>query len=746
MRWGRCQRAARQQERNGEGHLSWQSLTAPLPAASYLLSLVKQSVMQRLTRAQAASRAACASCHQRKVKCDAHDVGLPCSNCKAALKDDCRIHQKRKRASKSTRVASPEFSQQRVENTPRILRPGSSASADLLSSPLTTHVEEHTLTPASAGVTGLDVRAAEDGEYLCKRHLVEFIDQPELVDRPIDSTARMTYIGTDVSNINYLVRQQYGAQVNTSEVCHYPTNRIARRLSSHGPADRLPLDALQLPSRAVVDELLDAFFCHINPGFPVVDETIFLQQYRGRDPSNPPSLVLLQSILVAGAHVLYHRHPEKRNSYKRMFFRRAKTLLDVGFERNRDTIVQAALLLTWHIDGVEDVTANAWHWIGIASRTAMGLGMHRDAQGSTLVPHNKRMWRRVWWLLFQSDLWISLQYGRPPSIHLDDCNVQQLQASDFLDCGHQAQSEYHIQMSLLAAILSEALRARLRASGTGAWLPTLKKTDERLATWALHLPQQLRLNSTSRCPIWSSNLHLHYNMALILLHRLQPHPSPESTSDEAARNENVRICVTAAGTVQSIFQTLRESDSLKCLWMSVINCLFTALIQISTEVRTTNPLLAISALRRYDSALESLKDLSRYWPNAESILHFFERPIRDDSPAAQAGGQVGKVSQASSQQMTAVPSVVYENSQDHMALQHEYSGYQAVQAEATKHTDTCLPPGQPVGHAQEMPNLDLLGVRQQDQAETEDMLENWKQWQQDHWQTPEFSDEFLFTF
>lgn len=134
-------------------------------------------------------------------------------------------------------------------------------------------------------------------------------------------------------------------------------------------------------------------------------------QYRARDPADPPSLLLLHSILLVGAHVL-----PGRTALKSDFFRRAKILIDSRFERNRDVIVQAALLLTWYSDGLEDVAANAWYWIGFAARIAMGLGMHRDAEPSTLVHHNKKMWRRVWWLLVQCDLLVSLQFGRPLSM------------------------------------------------------------------------------------------------------------------------------------------------------------------------------------------------------------------------------------------------------------------------------------------------------------------------------------------
>jgi transcriptional regulatory protein AMDR len=140
----------------------------------------------------------------------------------------------------------------------------------------------------------------------------------------------------------------------------------------------------------------------------VVDEERFMAQYRARDASDPPSLLLLQTVLLVGAHV-----SPGHALLKVDFFRRAKILIDSRFERNRDVIVQSALLLTWYSDGAEDVAANAWYWIGFAARTAMGLGMHRDAESSNLVDHNKKMWRRVWWLLVQCDLLISLQYGRP---------------------------------------------------------------------------------------------------------------------------------------------------------------------------------------------------------------------------------------------------------------------------------------------------------------------------------------------
>jgi hypothetical protein len=49
-------------------------------------------------------------------------------------------------------------------------------------------------------------------------------------------------------------------------------------------------------------------------------------------------------------------------------------LFDLHYENNREHLVQAALLFTWHFEGAGDIAANAYYWIGIACRLAFGPG------------------------------------------------------------------------------------------------------------------------------------------------------------------------------------------------------------------------------------------------------------------------------------------------------------------------------------------------------------------------------------
>lgn len=551
---------------------------------------------------------------------------------------------------------------------------------------------------------------------------MEFVDQPHIAERPIDKNARIVYIGkshslvrdrtshswtpgTDVANVNFLAGQHFGDR--TSRVSHYPTNRLARRETCHEP-DRLPVEAFQLPSSAVVDQLLNAYFTHVNPGFPVVDQTLFLEQYSARDSQNPPSLLLLHAILVVGAHVHY-QDSLMRESMKATFFRRAKTLFDARFERNRDVIVQAALLLSWHADGPEDVAANAWFWIGVAVRTAMGLGMHRDADESTIVPHNRRMWRRVWWLLFQCDVFLSMQYGRPQSIRLEDCDVKKLHLLDFQDCGSHTQALYVIHTTELCIIMARGLRERFRLSATPqSRQQALQSMDNSLAHWSLQLPEALHAKSGSSLDLWPACLQMHYNMMLLLLHRSPPNRDPS--------REDAEICAMTAGFIQSIFQGICDEGNLHCLWISSINCVFTALIQLSIEIRTSNPIVALPSIMRYDTILTSFRKLVDYWPNAQAILHFFESKTQRRTKPEDASRPTG--------------------------LSHKKTSLEMVAGTVSSYDISVS-----TGDRTDGPVSDVLGIPlQSTHLALDETIGSWHEWQDTRWQQFNLENDFVFTF
>ncbi|KAJ5572130.1 hypothetical protein N7535_005790 [Penicillium sp. DV-2018c] len=575
--------------------------------------------------------AACVHCHRRKVRCDARSVGTPCTNCRASGKTDCRIHEKKKRLAARSILDPVPIRSRPLPSSDPTSNPNLAAGTQLPPSfptafpngnatPISGALPQHGFAQGNGseafGRQGNDMAHARETHANMQQHLIKLIDEEESGRREIQRGVRAFYVGHELSNMSFLIRQQRELD---DDVYHFASNEIPRRQIKTGH-DQLLMDALTLPEPGLADELVQAYFTNVNPGFPIIDEDLFMSQYRNRDPADPPPIILLQAILLVGTHVT--RGKAERDALKEIFFRRTKYLFDNRVERNRDILVQAALLLTWHSDKADDdVAADAHFWIGAAARIATGLGMHRNSISSSFTTRDRRMWRRVWFILIQFDVLISLSYGRPQAINLDDSDVSPLTPSDFENCGPHVQAEFVIHFTELCTMISYLIRDRfgLRASEERR-KAVLQEADNSLATWSLKLPDKLRLRASDMDP-WSAMLHLTYNNFLILLHR--PHPRASAYSDDYGPHD-AEICSAAAGVIASIFEELRMNDRLKFLWYTGVHTLFTAMIQVRVELRFSNPVLAINALRRFDSASYSLRELSQYWLHASTILRLFE--------------------------------------------------------------------------------------------------------------------------
>ncbi|KAJ5586912.1 uncharacterized protein N7459_002677 [Penicillium hispanicum] len=576
--------------------------------------------------------AACVHCHRRKVRCDARVVGTPCTNCRTSGKTDCRIHEKKKRLAvrsildpvpiRSRPLPISDHAANTATPVGTSLPPSfpTAFSGGPTATPLASNAQQHGFQSTAGSEPfarqGPDMSHAHEAHTEMEQHLVKLIDEEDSGQREIQRGVRAFYVGHEHSNMSFLIRQQ---RDQDDDVYHFASNEIPRRQMRTGH-DQLLMDALTLPEPALADELVQAYFSYVNPGYPIVDEDLFMTQYRNRDPADPPPILLLQAILLVGTHVT--REKAERDTLKEIFFRRSKYLFDNRIERNRDILVQVALLLTWHSDRTDDdVAADAHFWVGVAARIATGLGMHRNPVSSRFVTRDRRMWRRVWYIMVQFDVMISLSYGRPQAINLDDSDVAPLTPADFENCGPHVQTEFVIHFTELCTMISYLIRDRfgLRASDERR-KAVLQEADESLANWSLKLPDNLRLRASDMDP-WSAMLHLTYNNFLILLHR--PHPRASAYSDDYGPHD-AEICSAAAGVIASIFEELRLNDRLKYLWYTGVHTLFTAMIQVRVELRFSNPVLAINALRRFDSASYSLRELAQYWVHAGTILRLFE--------------------------------------------------------------------------------------------------------------------------
>ncbi|KAJ0166411.1 Acetamidase regulatory protein [Colletotrichum tanaceti] len=557
----------------------------------------------------------------RKVRCDILIRGTPCSKCQANDLLDCRIFEKKKTRSSSARASHISL------HVP--LQPRTTIISD--SRPTTT-----TLTASNAASPWIPVPGepgprtnaattdfAAQAHYateLATRNLADFLDGEETGVQEILPSGRLYFIGTEFSNLNYLVRQR--SHRPDQNVLHFGSHPLAPRMSP------VPPEALELPTKALADDLVQAYFVHVNRGFPIVDEDYFMKKYNNVEISSeavrprPLSLLLLNAILLVGAHVLSPQR-EDLKALKPVFFKRAKALFDCRFEQHRETYLQAALLLTWQCDDLEDVVSNSWHWVGIAARTAFGMGMHRDAMPSSLNFMDKRLWMRLWWTLYQFDVLVAMAHGRPQAINLDESDVPMIQEHHLEDTP-EAEATFIVQHTRLCIIFAKAMRKRvaLRSSAEDRVKAT-READIALAELVTNLPERLQLPQ-GEPDIWQSTFHLTYNNFLILLHRPSPRPVPDQSRSPADAGADLSICSDAAATISSIFESLRKRDMLFGLWRPSIHVLFTSLVHASTQMHAGNPIVAAKSRRHCESMIQTLHSLKSQWLYAQSLLNLFE--------------------------------------------------------------------------------------------------------------------------
>ncbi|KAF1995407.1 hypothetical protein P154DRAFT_526331 [Amniculicola lignicola CBS 123094] len=586
-------------------------------------------------RRQRASRA-CETCHARKVRCDAASLGVPCTNC-TAFSIECRIPTpKRKKThskAKDTDSDVGEHSQNEVSQSPA----PSIAAGDGGPRDKTTVYNSPDGTPSTSVSNAYAAQqATHNGTY------VQFM-KPKFARAPIKEAGRVAYLG-ESSNLSLLVHDRYGA----SDVVHYPLPENVRGAKARvNELDNMEIEILHqrgaflLPPRALCDELVDAFFKWVAPVVPVINKSRFMRQYR--DPKNPPSLLLLQAILLAGSRVCTNPQLMDSNGSTTpaamTFYKRAKALFDANYEDDRVTIVQSVILMGWYWEGPEDVTKNVFYWTRVGIVVAQGSGMHRSVEGSQLSRSDKRLWKRIWWTLFSRDRSVAVALGRPVAINPEDSDVEMIQEDDFLEDEPDRNAEYppdpvHVHFfinyvklcEIMGLVLSQQYSVASKYRRMNAI--DLTHSDMALADWLQHCPPDVQWDKT-RHHFWAALLHSNYYTTLCLLHRahMPPAGSPKTNAmngmeEHAYPSRN--IAYQAAAMITSIIENLRAHDELRYTPAFIVYSLFSALIMHVYQMRSSNKSIVSATEQRLQVCMDALKEVSKVWLVAKMVHTLFE--------------------------------------------------------------------------------------------------------------------------
>lgn len=474
-----------------------------------------------------------------------------------------------------------------------------------------TIVDSPVSAPIPAGQTSATLPSLASADSLIEfyEHGISSHDWSVFAPPPGKEVLRIVYTGSAIANLNRLVQQ-------SSRALHFPFPPIKPRLPwEPKSASRAYLtaaaarDLSTLPPQHIRDSLVETYFTCIHPGLPIIDAAEFRLQYETANPS--PPLLLLQCMLLAAARV--SMDPEvvaSRLPMTTTLYSRAKTLFEMRHENDRVILVQAALLMTWHVEDSDSVSNGPYYWVGLATRIAFGLGMHRDlsdASASLMPTEDRRLYRRLWWTTFRFEVFTALEYGRPPMIRAEDFDQATLEPTDFLCADgtedRSARPEFCILDARLSMLALEI--ARLAAPGTVSHANEEALIDSQLVILAAELP--------SSHDFWSCQLRITHSLLTLLLHRARRHPNVDSCS--AAQE--------AVSTILVSFESIVAQDTVPQLHFYACTPLLAAAIHLSQSV-TSNP-IAPSSMKAYTSQvqmerlLKPIEKLSKTWPHMDSV-------------------------------------------------------------------------------------------------------------------------------
>ncbi|KAF9582311.1 hypothetical protein BGW38_000360, partial [Lunasporangiospora selenospora] len=405
---------------------------------------------------------------------------------------------------------------------------------------------------------------------------------------------------------------------------------------------------MPLPPRDLADHLIELYFTFVHPNLPIVHKPTFMRQYQNPDPEKRPPMVLLNAIFAIASR--FSEHPEiigddhDPDAFGDEYFSRAKRIIDIEYELPRQAVIQALLMMVLYRFTSVKSGGRVWVMLGMATRMAQDLGMHRSSARWQLPPLETEIRKRLWWACYIMDRWVSAAMGRPMAIDDTDCDVEYPSAvehdwaeydeatSSPRENGDKSKSEqplmlrYFIESIKLSRILGQILRrvyaATTRNHGPSQVSSAVAELDTMLTKWLLALPADLKYDhqavaaGTVSINRWAATIHSSYYSVLILLHRPYMVPTSLTKTKLSESMPSFNICVSAANSITYLTDLLTEDDSIKFAWNFTTFEAFTASLIHLTNSASLDNRLQTQARKNLVKSIAQMKRLGTRWFNA----------------------------------------------------------------------------------------------------------------------------------
>ncbi|CAH6720061.1 putative cutinase transcription factor 1 alpha [[Candida] jaroonii] len=569
---------------------------------------------------------ACVVCRSRKVRCDA-EIHIPCTNC-ITFGCDCVLPAAKKRGNGSVEAKRKKNEESHIKlEDDDFTKEVSPDKPQVSSSEPVLNISRVSIPPSLTS---------------------KYKNRPSVHKKELllsKAKASFTFLGaTSVG----LVAQNVGDN-------HVQLNEDVFDVNENS-LDSVELEILKirgaflLPDKDLALDLINTYFEKAAPLLPCVNRTEFMAKFN--DPNDNPPLMLLQAVLLCGCRVSNNPLLLDSNNSNNLacltFFRRAKALYETNYESDPITIVQTLLLIGTYWEGPEDVTKNSFYWTRVAIGLAQGFGIHRDVSNSPLSNNEKKIWRRVWWCLFEKDRNVAIAFGRPTVIDLNDCDVPMLTLEDFDENDdetgivspypfNEKAALYFIHLVKLAEITGIIVRHQYTVKAESMKrknkFSIIQHCDMLMGIWFTNLPPQLTFSVTdeSKQDFYNCLLNAQYYNRLYLIHRsnLIRMARSSSSNPNNYKYPSWGISFQAARMISIIAKILLEKQLIGVCPVVFVYIIYSALLMLIYHVDSTNKLISSTASDSLVILTNVLKELSKNFSIASVLHKLFEKYASD---------------------------------------------------------------------------------------------------------------------
>ncbi|KAI2786280.1 hypothetical protein POX_g08663 [Penicillium oxalicum] len=379
-----------------------------------------------------------------------------------------------------------------------------------------------------------------------------------------------------------------------------------------GDSQAVSLDAIESLVAPYGSTLVEKFFEHVHPSFPILMEDAFRQSYRERRHLSPLLLAAVYVLTLKFVDVGTGSQTARRPDAQRLESTALKLLID-SLPYPSISTIQAGLLLT------QKSTLATASLNGQLVTAGFELGLHQDCTTWRMKTWEKGLRKRLAWALYMQDKWSSLVHGRPSQIFAFNWTVKDLVEQDFSDAFASGTNSVHddgdvghgpllfCHMVALTTILSDILDRfytlqaieDFRAAGnqrTRIILDKAKPAQIRLKEWFSSLPAALKMESSTGEIVETITdeharngaLHLAYFATEITLHRC----IVRSLAGDGADPYLAHICRSAAKTrlisAMDFVNRLRPAH-LRSFWPASARTNFSLIGSFGMLLRITAP-------------------------------------------------------------------------------------------------------------------------------------------------------------